>query len=125
MTVPAATLDLTGDGPECRASAADLLQLASGDDFARWPHPDQHDAGDLYPHGRASSPRRANPATGPARRHPELAPVATNLATDRPSVIFEPEVWACDLVRLAGFEPATRCLEDAAQLSDVVACLRK
>ena len=37
--------------------------------------------------------------------------VATNLATDGPSVIFEPEVWACDLVRLAGFEPATRCLE--------------
>ena len=36
MTVPATTLDLTGDGPEYRASAADLLKLASGDDFARW-----------------------------------------------------------------------------------------
>ena len=36
MTVAAATLDLTGDGPECRALAADLLKLASGDDFTRW-----------------------------------------------------------------------------------------
>ena len=33
------------------------------------------------------------------------------MATDGPSVIFEREVWASDLVRLAGFEPATRCLE--------------
>jgi len=24
-------------------------------------------------------------------------------------VIFKPEVWAPDLARLAGFEPATRC----------------
>jgi hypothetical protein len=29
------------------------------------------------------------------------------------------------LARLAGFEPATRCLEDAAQLSDVVSSLGK
>ena len=36
MMVPTATFDLTGDGPEFRASAADLLKLASGDDFARW-----------------------------------------------------------------------------------------
>ena len=28
-------------------------------------------------------------------------------------------------LRLAGFEPATRCLEDAAQLSDVVCYLGK
>ena len=51
--------------------------------------------------------------------------MATNLATDGPSVIFESEVCASDLVRLAGFEPATRCLEDAAQVSDVVVYLRK
>jgi hypothetical protein len=31
-------------------------------------------------------------------------------------------VW---LVRLAGFEPATRCLEDAAHLPDVVCYLGK
>jgi hypothetical protein len=36
MTVPAATLDLAGDGPECRASADELLELASRGDFARW-----------------------------------------------------------------------------------------
>lgn len=29
------------------------------------------------------------------------------------------------LVCLAGFEPATRCLEGAAQLSDVIVCLRR
>jgi hypothetical protein len=29
------------------------------------------------------------------------------------------------MARLAGFEPATRCLEDAAQLSDVVSYLGK
>jgi hypothetical protein len=51
--------------------------------------------------------------------------VAANLATEDPSVIFELEVRAADLVRLAGFEPATRCLEDAAQLSDVVCYLGK
>ena len=36
MTVPAATFSLTGDGPAARASADELLNLASGDDFARW-----------------------------------------------------------------------------------------
>jgi len=36
MTVPAATLSLTGDGPQSRASAGELLNFASGDDFARW-----------------------------------------------------------------------------------------
>ena len=36
MTVPAATLSLTGDGPESRASADELVKLASSDDFARW-----------------------------------------------------------------------------------------
>jgi hypothetical protein len=36
MTVPAAILGLTGDGPESRASADELLKLACGDDFARW-----------------------------------------------------------------------------------------
>jgi hypothetical protein len=36
MTVPAASLRLTGDGPESRASAEELLRLACGDDFARW-----------------------------------------------------------------------------------------
>jgi hypothetical protein len=36
MTVPAATVRLTGDGPESRASADELLKLASGEDFARW-----------------------------------------------------------------------------------------
>ena len=36
MTVPATTLSLTGDGPQSRASAGELLNLASGDDFARW-----------------------------------------------------------------------------------------
>jgi hypothetical protein len=35
MTVPA-TLSLTGDGPHSRASAGELLNFASGDDFARW-----------------------------------------------------------------------------------------
>ena len=34
-------------------------------------------------------------------------------------------MWKHRLARLAGFEPATRCLEDAAQLSNVVAHLRK
>ena len=37
--------------------------------------------------------------------------MATNLATDGPSVIFKPVVWTSELARLAGFEPATRCLE--------------
>jgi hypothetical protein len=32
-------------------------------------------------------------------------------ATDGLSAIFEPGVWACDLARLAGLEPATGCLE--------------
>jgi len=32
------------------------------------PHPDQHDAGDLHRHRRASAPRCADPATKPARR---------------------------------------------------------
>src|SRR5262249_21245253 len=36
MTVPATTLSLTGDGPQSRASAGELLNFASGDDFARW-----------------------------------------------------------------------------------------
>ena len=36
MTVPATTLSLTGDGPQTRASAGELLNFASGDDFARW-----------------------------------------------------------------------------------------
>src|SRR5438552_13554741 len=36
MTVPVAALDLTGAGPESRASAGELLRLACGDDFARW-----------------------------------------------------------------------------------------
>jgi len=36
MTIPAAPLDLTGDGPESWASAYELLNLAIGDDFARW-----------------------------------------------------------------------------------------
>ena len=38
MTVPATTLSLTGDGdgPQSRASAGELLNFASGDDFVRW-----------------------------------------------------------------------------------------
>jgi hypothetical protein len=36
MTVPATTLGLEGDGPQSRASADELLILASGDDFVRW-----------------------------------------------------------------------------------------
>ena len=36
MTVPATALSLTGDGPQSRASAGELLSFASGDDFARW-----------------------------------------------------------------------------------------
>jgi hypothetical protein len=36
MTVPAATVGLTDDRPESRASAEQLLKLACGDDFARW-----------------------------------------------------------------------------------------
>ena len=36
MMVPATTLILTGDGPQSRASADELLNFASGDDFARW-----------------------------------------------------------------------------------------
>ena len=36
MTAPAAPIDLTGDGPESRASADELLNLAISDDFARW-----------------------------------------------------------------------------------------
>jgi hypothetical protein len=36
MTVPGTTVSLTGDGPELRASAAELLNLAAGDDFVRW-----------------------------------------------------------------------------------------
>ena len=36
MTVPATTLSPTGDGPQSRASAGELLNFASGDDFARW-----------------------------------------------------------------------------------------
>ena len=42
---------------------------------------------------------------------PHTGAVALSLATDGPSVIFKPEVWASDLVRLAGFGPATRRLE--------------
>jgi hypothetical protein len=36
MTVPAAAPSLTGDGPQSRVSADELLEFASGDDFARW-----------------------------------------------------------------------------------------
>jgi hypothetical protein len=36
MTVPATALSLTGDGLPSRASAGELLNLASGEDFARW-----------------------------------------------------------------------------------------
>jgi hypothetical protein len=36
MTVPATTLSRGDDGPEPRASAGELLELASGEDFARW-----------------------------------------------------------------------------------------
>jgi hypothetical protein len=36
MTVPAASLGLTGDDPEPRASADELLSLATSDDFAWW-----------------------------------------------------------------------------------------
>jgi hypothetical protein len=36
MTVPAATFSLTGDSPPSRASADELLNLASSDDFVRW-----------------------------------------------------------------------------------------
>jgi hypothetical protein len=36
MTVPGTTLGLEGDGPQSRASADELLILASGDDFVRW-----------------------------------------------------------------------------------------
>jgi hypothetical protein len=36
MTVPATTFRLTGDGPEPRAPADELLGFVSGDDFARW-----------------------------------------------------------------------------------------
>ena len=42
--------------------------------------------------------------------------MATNLATNGLSVIFESEVWASDLARLAGFEPATRCLEGSCSI---------
>jgi len=36
MTVPVTTFRLIGDGPEPQASAEELLNLASGDDFTRW-----------------------------------------------------------------------------------------
>jgi RecB family exonuclease len=36
MTVPTTTVSLTDDDLESRASANELLNLASGDDFARW-----------------------------------------------------------------------------------------
>jgi hypothetical protein len=36
MTVPATAPSLTGDGPQSRTSADELLTLASSDDFARW-----------------------------------------------------------------------------------------
>src|SRR5215510_2090476 len=36
MTVPATTLSPSGDGPQSRASSGELLNFASGDDFARW-----------------------------------------------------------------------------------------
>jgi hypothetical protein len=36
MTVPATTLSRGDDGPEPRASAGELLELASGEDLARW-----------------------------------------------------------------------------------------
>jgi hypothetical protein len=36
MTVPTTILSVTGDGPEPRASAEELLNFASRDDFARW-----------------------------------------------------------------------------------------
>jgi len=36
MTVPTATLGLTGDDPEPRTPADELLDFVSGDDFARW-----------------------------------------------------------------------------------------
>jgi integrase len=36
LKVAATTLGLSGDGPRSRASADELLKLASGDDFARW-----------------------------------------------------------------------------------------
>jgi hypothetical protein len=35
-TVPATTFSFAADGPESRASVDELLNLASGDDFARW-----------------------------------------------------------------------------------------
>ena len=36
MTVPTASLSLTGDGPASRVPADELLHFVSGDDFARW-----------------------------------------------------------------------------------------
>jgi hypothetical protein len=36
MTVPTVNLSLVGDGPESRASAGELLNFVSGDDFGRW-----------------------------------------------------------------------------------------
>ena len=36
MTVPATTFSLSGNAPESRASADELLKLVSNDDFARW-----------------------------------------------------------------------------------------
>jgi hypothetical protein len=36
MTIPAGTFSLTGEGPQSRASADELLNLASSDDFVRW-----------------------------------------------------------------------------------------
>jgi hypothetical protein len=33
MTIPAGTFSLTGEGPQSRASADELLNLASSDDF--------------------------------------------------------------------------------------------
>ena len=39
-------------------------------------------------------------------------------------MIFETEVWAYDLARLAGFEPATRCLEGTANAAGMVRDVR-
>jgi hypothetical protein len=53
---------------------------------------------------------------------PRTDPLLQKTATDGLSAIFDRAFW---LVRLAGFEPATRCLEDVIQVSDVASYLGK
>src|SRR5215471_12697513 len=179
MTVPAAAFRLTGDDPVPRASADELVSLATSDDFARWERQltttgncanpvrlrGRIDAIDRATGEKARIYDTASEPSGVLRipcgnRREHICPpcsevykgdarhlIRAGLIGGRASPNRSPSTRAClppsqrpgfgplhtirtgrggrRLARLAGFEPATRCLEDAAQLSNVVSYMEK